>query len=216
MSCAGRSRGRAEDARARATMNEYELYLPLHYNDGSAIDPEKIAEIKKAPDRHLRRADALSAAERGNLARGDSHVSRKSSFSACSPTTPRRRIPSSAGSRKSSKADLQHENILIVVRKAKGSNSPCPSSMIAGGTVYDPANGIDGVVQDIWIQDGKIIAAPDRSRRPPRPGPRRHRPGRHARRRRHARPHRRAEGQRRPQDAARGQAQGARRSAARR
>ncbi len=31
---------------------------------------------------------------------------------------------------------------------------------IAGGTVYDPANGIDGQVRDLWIQDGKIVAAP--------------------------------------------------------
>jgi formylmethanofuran dehydrogenase subunit A len=31
---------------------------------------------------------------------------------------------------------------------------------IANGTVYDPANGIDGVVTDLWIRDGKIIAAP--------------------------------------------------------
>jgi formylmethanofuran dehydrogenase subunit A len=31
---------------------------------------------------------------------------------------------------------------------------------IAGGTVYDPVQKIDGVVQDIWIQDGKIVAAP--------------------------------------------------------
>jgi formylmethanofuran dehydrogenase subunit A len=31
---------------------------------------------------------------------------------------------------------------------------------ITNGTVYDPANGIDGVVRDVWIQDGKIIAAP--------------------------------------------------------
>jgi formylmethanofuran dehydrogenase subunit A len=30
---------------------------------------------------------------------------------------------------------------------------------ITGGTVYDPANGIDGVVQDICIQDGKIVAS---------------------------------------------------------
>jgi formylmethanofuran dehydrogenase subunit A len=29
---------------------------------------------------------------------------------------------------------------------------------IANGTVYDPANGVDGVVQDVWIQDGKIVA----------------------------------------------------------
>jgi formylmethanofuran dehydrogenase subunit A len=31
---------------------------------------------------------------------------------------------------------------------------------IAGGTVYDPANGIDGQVRDIWIQGGKIVAPP--------------------------------------------------------
>src|SRR4051812_41973468 len=31
---------------------------------------------------------------------------------------------------------------------------------ISGGTVYDPANGIDGIVQDLWVQDGKIVAAP--------------------------------------------------------
>src|SRR6478672_10033408 len=31
---------------------------------------------------------------------------------------------------------------------------------IANGTVYDPINNLDGVVQDIWIQDGKIIAPP--------------------------------------------------------
>jgi len=31
---------------------------------------------------------------------------------------------------------------------------------IAGGTVYDPANGIDGQVRDLWIADGKIVEAP--------------------------------------------------------
>jgi formylmethanofuran dehydrogenase subunit A len=31
---------------------------------------------------------------------------------------------------------------------------------IAGGTVYDPANGIDGVVRDIWIDGDRIVAAP--------------------------------------------------------
>ena len=32
---------------------------------------------------------------------------------------------------------------------------------IAAGTVYDPANGIDGEVRDIWIRDSRIVAAPD-------------------------------------------------------
>jgi formylmethanofuran dehydrogenase subunit A len=31
---------------------------------------------------------------------------------------------------------------------------------ISGGIIYDPANGIDGQVQDLWIQDGRIVAAP--------------------------------------------------------
>src|SRR5262245_27313545 len=31
---------------------------------------------------------------------------------------------------------------------------------IANGTVYDPANNIDGEVRDVWIQDGQVIAAP--------------------------------------------------------
>jgi formylmethanofuran dehydrogenase subunit A len=35
---------------------------------------------------------------------------------------------------------------------------------IANGCIYDPANSLNGVVQDLWIQDGKIVpppAAPD-------------------------------------------------------
>lgn len=31
---------------------------------------------------------------------------------------------------------------------------------ISGGTLYDPAHGIDGQVRDLWIADGKIVAAP--------------------------------------------------------
>ncbi len=31
---------------------------------------------------------------------------------------------------------------------------------IAGGTVYDPANGIDGQVRDIWIAGRKIVEPP--------------------------------------------------------
>ena len=41
--------------------------------------------------------------------------------------------------------------------------------LIAGGNVYDPANGSDGQVQDLWIADGKIVAPPaDPSLRPNR------------------------------------------------
>src|SRR5437763_2111262 len=31
---------------------------------------------------------------------------------------------------------------------------------IANGTLYDPANSVDGVVRDLWIQDGKVVAPP--------------------------------------------------------
>jgi len=31
---------------------------------------------------------------------------------------------------------------------------------LRGGTVYDPSHGIDGLVQDLWVRDGKIVAAP--------------------------------------------------------
>ncbi len=31
---------------------------------------------------------------------------------------------------------------------------------IVGGTIYDPANGIDGQVRDLWIEHGRIVAAP--------------------------------------------------------
>lgn len=40
---------------------------------------------------------------------------------------------------------------------------------IRAGTIYDPANGIDGEVHDLWISEGKIVAAPsDPSARPDR------------------------------------------------
>lgn len=31
---------------------------------------------------------------------------------------------------------------------------------LKGGTVYDPAHGIDGEVRDVWIEDGRIVADP--------------------------------------------------------
>ncbi|GIT28836.1 MAG: hypothetical protein Ct9H300mP1_08820 [Planctomycetaceae bacterium] len=34
------------------------------------------------------------------------------------------------------------------------------SLRITGGTIYDPANGIDGDVGDIWIVDGRVVEAP--------------------------------------------------------
>lgn len=35
-----------------------------------------------------------------------------------------------------------------------------PLLKIANGTVYDPTNQVDGVVTDVWIKDGKVVAPP--------------------------------------------------------
>ena len=32
---------------------------------------------------------------------------------------------------------------------------------ISGGYVYDPQNGLDGQVHDLWVEDGRIVEAPD-------------------------------------------------------
>ncbi|MEX1039684.1 MAG: formylmethanofuran dehydrogenase subunit A [Pirellulaceae bacterium] len=32
--------------------------------------------------------------------------------------------------------------------------------LIANGTLYDPANGIDGLPSDVWLRDGKVVAPP--------------------------------------------------------
>ncbi len=37
---------------------------------------------------------------------------------------------------------------------------PLEYTKIVGGTVYDPANGIDGLIRDLWIADGKIVEPP--------------------------------------------------------
>ena len=46
-------------------------------------------------------------------------------------------------------------------------SEPMPTTLlkIAGGTIYDPANGIDGQVRDLWIDGGRIVAAAQRSER---------------------------------------------------
>src|SRR4030095_4040835 len=36
-----------------------------------------------------------------------------------------------------------------------------PALRSAGGTIYDPANGIDGVIKDLYIADGRIVAEAD-------------------------------------------------------
>ncbi|HTN74251.1 MAG TPA: formylmethanofuran dehydrogenase subunit A [Pirellulaceae bacterium] len=35
-----------------------------------------------------------------------------------------------------------------------------PLTCISGGRVYDPAHGVDGVVREIWLKDGRIVAPP--------------------------------------------------------
>lgn len=37
---------------------------------------------------------------------------------------------------------------------------------IAGGTLYDPAHGVDGEVRDLWIENGVVIAPPNPPRTP--------------------------------------------------
>ena len=37
---------------------------------------------------------------------------------------------------------------------------------LAGGTVYDPGNGVDGVVRDVYFRDGRIVARPLDGERP--------------------------------------------------
>ena len=34
-------------------------------------------------------------------------------------------------------------------------------TVLRGGRVYDPINGVDGDLRDVWMQDGRIIAAPE-------------------------------------------------------
>jgi formylmethanofuran dehydrogenase subunit A len=37
---------------------------------------------------------------------------------------------------------------------------------LTGGKVFDPANGVDGEVRDIWIRDGKVVADPNETTAP--------------------------------------------------
>lgn len=37
---------------------------------------------------------------------------------------------------------------------------PMSVVLIRNGTLYDPANGVDGQVRDLWVQDGRIVAPP--------------------------------------------------------
>lgn len=39
---------------------------------------------------------------------------------------------------------------------------------LAGGKIYDPLNGVDGEVRDLWIEDGRIVADPGPGRTPER------------------------------------------------
>ena len=36
-----------------------------------------------------------------------------------------------------------------------------PFLKLSGGTIYDPAQGVDGVVADLWIENGKLVSAPE-------------------------------------------------------
>src|SRR4051794_34916714 len=36
-----------------------------------------------------------------------------------------------------------------------------PLLKIANGTIYDPANNVDGMVRDVWVRDGKVVSPPN-------------------------------------------------------
>jgi len=38
--------------------------------------------------------------------------------------------------------------------------SPRPRFVLRGGTIHDPLHDRDGVIDDLWIDDGKIVARP--------------------------------------------------------
>jgi hypothetical protein len=41
------------------------------------------------------------------------------------------------------------------------SPSPAPHRFVlCGGTIHDPLHGRDGIVDDIWVEDGRIVAKP--------------------------------------------------------
>ena len=43
-----------------------------------------------------------------------------------------------------------------------------PLTKIAGGTVYDPANGVEGQVRDLWFSKGRMVAPPSEETSPDR------------------------------------------------
>ena len=55
-----------------------------------------------------------------------------------------------------------------VAAGARRASARCWSRMtttrLAGGRVYDPLNGVDGKVRDLWVRDGRIVAAPEGGR----------------------------------------------------
>ncbi len=58
-------------------------------------------------------------------------------------------------------------NQLITRRNTRRMSLSPAYTRITAGTIYDPANGIDGQVRDLWILNGKIVAPPtDPSIRP--------------------------------------------------
>jgi formylmethanofuran dehydrogenase subunit A len=46
---------------------------------------------------------------------------------------------------------------------ASQADSPSPAPhrfVLCGGTIHDPLHGRDGIVDDIWVEDGRIVAKP--------------------------------------------------------
>jgi|GEM_PF-5652 len=63
------------------------------------------------------------------------------------------------------RALVQAKTAAVTERLFENNTPALPAFVLTGGTIHDPANQRDGVVADIWVENGKIVAPPaERSR----------------------------------------------------
>ena len=73
------------------------------------------------------------------------------------------RITSKAGA--PGRARIPAKTATAAQRLSENKTSALPAFVLTGGTIHDPANQRDGVVADIWVENGKIIVPPAESSR---------------------------------------------------
>jgi hypothetical protein len=61
-------------------VKEYELYLPLNYNDGSSVEPEQIERVGQLLLKRFGGLDLLPAAKQGEMADGTCHLPRRNRY----------------------------------------------------------------------------------------------------------------------------------------